>query len=173
MARSGRTITIRIISDSSGSTTPSSTPGASTSTSPSASGSKSTKGMAARAAAFYLTTNAISTLRTLSDMGYSRYIDLTEDYMAQMGAQNMQAHLSRIGTLSGSTISGAMVGAKFGPIGAIIGSIVGFGMGGFRNELSVRRTIAEQERALHEEAYSLYFNTLRAGAVNYSRGTEN
>ena len=126
------------------------------------------------AAAFYLTKETISTVRSYAMAGYGRYINLTEDYQAEQAMQNQQARLNMISSVASSTTSGAAFGLSVGgPIGAIIGGIVGLVVGGLKEKEKIQETLAEQERQLHTEAYSLYFNTVRAGQVNYSRGTEN
>jgi hypothetical protein len=128
-----------------------------------------------RVAAFssYVTAQALATAKSMMQIGYDRYVTLTENYVAQTAVANMQNHINRFANVAGSTLGGAYLGAKLGPMGAIAGAVIGFVTSGIRNEISRTVTLNEQARAVHEEAYSLYFNTARAGMINHSRGTEN
>ena len=174
-------ITIRIISDSSSSSIADKAPSADVSAikegkSPSVSQAKQNgkgAGTLAKLAAYNLTKQAIGMLKTVAQTSYSRYTDLTEDYKSQAIRSNASAQLDRFGTVTGSAVSGAIIGSKFGLAGIVVGAIVGLGTGLYKINLAQQNTLYEQSKAFHEEAYSLYFNTARAGMINYSRGTEN
>ena len=177
----GRTITIRIISQSNSAPSPDAKEEDANKPSQSASvgsGSGNEGGGGSKAAvafaAYYFTKQTLQTIKSTVMLGYSRYQNLTEDYQGQQVMQNAQAVIGEVASVGGATISGAMTGAKIGgPWGAVIGAVLGTvtGIAGAVNKRA--ETFAQQEKQLHEEAYSLYFNTERAGMVNYSRGTEN
>ena len=177
-----KNITIRILSDSSSSSIADKAPSADVSAikekkSPSvAQNKKSGEGVGALAylAAYNLTSQSIALAKTFAQISYGRYTDLTEDYKSQAIRSNAEAHLNRFGAITGSAISGALLGSKIaGPAGAVVGMAVGISLAAVKNEIARQNTLYEQSKAIHEEAYSLYFNTARAGMINYSRGTEN
>lgn len=122
----------------------------------------------------YVTGEVLATAKTIAEAGYSRYVSLTENYVAETSQQNMNAQMGRFFSVAMNTVAGAKLGMMaFGPVGAALGTITGFATSLVRNEIARGRNLAEQARSVHQEAYSLYFNTERAGMINYSRGTEN
>ena len=167
---SERTITIRIVSDSA-SVEPSADAGGRKRSE--AEKEKSKRTAAIQAISYLTTTQIVGTVKQYAEAGYGRYLDLTEDYKAGTARQNAMAHISRVTNVAASAIGGAVMGAKLGPLAAIIGAVVGIAGSIAKNELQRYQVLAEQTKSIHEEAYSLYFNTARAGMINYSRGTEN
>lgn len=177
-----RTITIRIVSQQNSAPSPDAQSGNSDVSKPSVgadsgegSGNESGGGSKAAivAAASYLTKQTLAMVKQNVDYGLNRYFDLTENYKSQQNMENIKAQLGVIGSVAGSTVSGATLGAQFGPLGAIIGAVFGLAVGVTNVELNKTRTLEAQERSMHENAFALYFNTVRGGQVNYSRGTEN
>lgn len=165
-------IVIKIYSSEEGSKEPSSTPEKNPSE-PSVDAKPMAKKAATAAAAAYITKNAIQVVKTAMSASYGRYLDLSEDYKAQVGQENLKAHINEIASIGSSIASGAYLGMKFGPVGAILGAVAGAVVGVTKAVFSRQITMSNQAKAIHEEAYSLYFNTSRAGMINYSRGTEN
>lgn len=109
-----------------------------------------------------------------AEAGFNRYLNMSEDYKAQIGVQNGKAIINIGKDVYNSTKSFAKMGmALGGPVGGMIGAFVGLITSAGRIRLQAGKTLAEQNRSLQEQAYSLYFTTARAGMVNYSRGTEN
>lgn len=109
-----------------------------------------------------------------AEAGFNRYLDMSEDYKAQIGVQNGKAIINIGKDVYNSTKSFAKMGmALGGPAGGMIGAFVGLVTSAGRIRLQAAKTLAEQNRSLQEQAYSLYFTTARAGMVNYSRETEN
>lgn len=113
-------------------------------------------------------------LKQAAETGFNRYLDMSEDYKAQMGVQNGKAIIGIVTSIFDSTTSMTRQGmALAGPAGGFIGGMLGLLYGTAKVDMQARKTLAEQNRTLQEQAYSLYFTTARAGMVNYSRGTEN
>lgn len=116
----------------------------------------------------------ISMVFQTAEASFNRYLDMSEDYKAQIGVQNGKAIINIGKDVYNSTKSFAKMGmALGGPVGGMIGAYVGLITSVGRIPLQAGKTLAEQNRNLQEQAYSLYFTTARAGMVNYSRGTEN
>lgn len=108
-----------------------------------------------------------------ADYSYSKYISLTEDYITDVGVNNTKKTISIIQHVTDSTAKGVQAGASFGPIGMVIGGIIGLAVGAADTARDAREALVEQSRRMNEESYALYFNTSRAGLINNSRGTEN
>lgn len=171
-----RTITIRIVSDNDEkpqSDAHSSSVEKAEKPSSDATDKKNDRSASTKAAAAFVTMQTVSMAKSFAMVGYSRYSDLTEDYISQTASQNARARISEGASFVATQLAWTKLGAQFGPIGAVVGAAVGTTMAGLNTALRRAENIAEQARSLHEEAYSLYFNTARAGMVNHSRGTEN
>lgn len=113
-------------------------------------------------------------IKQAAETGFNRYIDMSEDYKAQIGVQNGKAIIGVATSIFDSSKSMANQGlALAGPAGSLIGGMLGLLHGAIKVSMQAGKTLAEQNRTLQEQAYSLYFTTARAGMVNYSRGTEN
>lgn len=121
-----------------------------------------------------VTKTAMSQVIAIAEAGYSRYLSMSEDYKAQTAMENAKAVIgvakSTFATTKSMTKAGAIAG---GPVAAVVGFAVGLVTSTIKTAIQARKTLAEQDRQLQEEAYALYFANARAGMVNYSRGTEN
>lgn len=168
-----RTITIRIVNDSDNSPDEPSADAKGNDNKAPSKDAKKNKNSAKQAMAFYTTMQVVATIKQFGETSYNRYTSLLENYKSEVAQENARREIGLVANVISSTISGAIIGSKFGPIGTAIGTIVGLTTSVARNVMTVNSTLEQQNRAVHEEAYSLYFNTERAGMVNYSRGTEN
>lgn len=123
---------------------------------------------------FGIAAQAESLLADEMSYSMSKYASLTDDYEYGIAVQNARANLNVVGSIAGSTISTATIGAKaFGVAGAAVGAAVGVALGGVTVAVKAQQDLASQQTALNQQAYSLYYSTERAGLVNGSRYTEN
>jgi hypothetical protein len=124
-------------------------------------------------AAYQITKNVIASINT--EIGYylGKYTELTEDYKTGVNISNAKTVISTIGGIFGSTLAGGIAGAKFGPVGMIVGAVAGMSSSFVASAISSKNTYNEAIADIHENVYSNYFYSLKAGYADGSRGTEN
>ena len=120
-----------------------------------------------------ITQRVVSEAKSVIMYSANRFFDYTEDYKTEQASQNVQAVTNVISSFVGSAMTGAAMGSALGPVGTVVGAVIGGAASVIKTEIGKKKTKYEQDRALREEAYGLYFQTERAGMVNYSRGTDN
>lgn len=117
--------------------------------------------------------NTISTLENVTTTSINRYFRMSEDYVAQNNLNNVMGNINRAKQLAGSTLSGAMSGAKFGPSGVIIGATIGGASAVANQVISYNNTIIEYKTALNATNIEKSFRAERAGLYDGGKDTEN
>ena len=102
-----------------------------------------------------------------------REFSLSENYIAQQTYANASKAIGAVESFAGSVISGALVGAKFGPYGAIVGSVIS-GAVNIVSQYNVNQNrLSSYYQSLNASNYQSDFSQVRAGLIDGSRGTEN
>lgn len=121
-------------------------------------------------------------LTTGLSMGWNRYTSLKEDYISENRLNNLKTSISKVKSLSSSTLQASSLGkmagmAVGGPIGAAVGSVLGTVAGvvtwGVKNEQQNRQKLQGYYKQLNETNFQTYLDSSRAGLVDNGRGTEN
>lgn len=114
------------------------------------------------------------TSQVVSQANYyvGKYYSMTEDYKGQQNSQNTMKAISLVtGTASSAVSLGVLGGTAFGPVGAIVGATLGVAMSAVTNYMNAKNEYNEAMLAIHENAYSNYFYSERAGYADGGRGT--
>lgn len=112
---------------------------------------------------------ALQTTATEAEYYYGKYINISEDYKTGRFIQNAKNIISTSVSLFNAAkagLEGALIG---GPVGAIIGVVSSITSMVYSNT----KNYADQIENIHQNIYSNYFYSQRAGFVDGSSGTEN
>lgn len=161
-----RTIVVKILSSDEGQQTPSPQPSDNQKgNEPQPEGKPSASAMNTYRFAYKVTSDAISLIQSTAEYSFQRYFAESEDYKTQLGVQNAKTAISQVAGFVGAVA----IGAKFGPVGAIIAGTLSVAS-------SVSKAVTEVENqmnAIHQQDYSNYFYGVRAGYVDGNGGTMN
>ncbi len=121
--------------------------------------------------AYKITSQITSEIISAGNYYVGKYYSMTEDYKGTQNTQNTMKLIGLVTSTAGSAVGLGMAGAKFGPVGAAIGAILGASMSLTSSAISSKREYNEAMYAIHENAYSNYFYSERAGYADMGRGT--
>lgn len=105
--------------------------------------------------------------------GLERYYNLTENYKAEQDLQNTLNVISNFSDGWTSTFGGALVGAKAGPAGAVIGGVIGLGAWGINTMISAKKAWDQQDLNLTSMRKQSVYQKVRLGLIDDGRGTQN
>lgn len=104
------------------------------------------------------------------DYGLGRYFTLTEDYLGENTYNRVKTKLNKVGGAFTSIASGAIIGAKLGPVGAVAGaSIAALGYG-VSLIFEYQNRMSGYYQQLNATNYQTEFSSQRASLYN---GTQN
>lgn len=105
--------------------------------------------------------------------GWNRYTTLQEDYIAENTFNNLKMSFNKVSSLNSAIYQGGMVGAAFGPAGAIAGGLVSAVGWAINNEMENRQKLSGYYQQLNQTNFQTYLDSSRAGLVDNGRGTQN
>lgn len=121
----------------------------------------------------YVYNNARSVIASSVSTTLQREFSLSENYIAQQTYANASKAIGAVESFAGSVISGALVGAKFGPYGAIVGSVISGAVNIVSQYNTNQNRLSSYYQSLNASNYQSDFSQVRAGLIDGSRGTEN
>ena len=121
----------------------------------------------------YAYNNAKSVIFSSVSATLQREFSLSENYIAQQTYANASRAIGAVESFAGSVISGALVGAKFGPFGALAGSIISGTVNVVSQYNANQNRLSSYYQSLNASNYQSDFSQVRAGLIDGSRGTEN
>lgn len=125
---------------------------------------------------FYIkeaTKNAISVAETGIQLTLNRYFKLSEDYKSQNYLNNVMSNVNRAKGFASSTISGAVAGAKFGPVGAVFGALISGTANIGKQLIEWDNTLKNFYSSMNATRVETSFRARRAGLYDGGKGTEN
>ena len=117
--------------------------------------------------------NNIEMISNVADYSISRYFRLSEDYRSEYYLNNVMGNINRAKSFTMSTLSGAIRGSKFGPIGAAVGATISAATTGVNQWISYQKQIDSYEQSLNATRVETAFRAQRAGLYDGGKGTEN
>lgn len=115
----------------------------------------------------------VSNTETAVTLTLNRYFRLSEDYKNENYLMNISQDISIVKSIAGSTLGGAIAGAKFGPVGAVAGAVIGGGSTALNAVINWQNTKANFYATINATNTEQDFRAKRAGLYDGGRGTEN
>ena len=117
--------------------------------------------------------SAKNNLKTIILYQLNRQFNLDEDYKAQMTMNNTLNIIGGITGMVGSTATGALLGLKYGPVGAVVGATIGLASNLVTSAIQYYQKKDQENLRLTQIRHDATFNQMRLGLIDGGRGTEN
>lgn len=121
----------------------------------------------------YFFTQAVNNVSKAAKSEVNRYYTLREDYLSQKTLENVNTAVSKVQGLGMSALTGASAGSFTGPVGTVVGAVVGVASWGVQEFIAMRNTGSNYYQQLNGMNFQTSFGQVRAGLVDNGRGTEN
>lgn len=120
---------------------------------------------------YELYSQAKQTIKKTALYSASKYFNLTENYKAEQGLQNVTSVVEHIGSIGTSILGGAIIGVKAGH--PVIGAAVGLVVGAVNTGIDAAKSWDAQHMQLTTMNIQSSFQMTKLGLINNGRGTLN